>query len=361
MQPRKSFILAYALLPVASGAKTAEASHLTFVGAAAALGTASFSTWKRTIEPNPLRNHVVTRLHHDWSGRMIYLVGTNHFLVDSAQLVLDVIRAVRPDVVVAELDQSRFDAIVRRLSRVMADATAEESADRTAAGARIKLWPWCSHLLSRLPMRRPKEAQGLKAAAPKPGVVLEPEKMPGPEDYDEFYNCHGITEGLEFMAAYRGACELRSKYVFGDRDQDAMHRRMADALRADLFESPTADADADALISKSHAERERRAGLQPRYDVPNDLKELREYLVRRTTRAAARAENDIRRRYLPNFYNVLIGERDDFLVRAAVESRGLVTVAVAGLAHLQGVEERLAAKGWRKESRWPVFTGFLEW
>lgn len=233
------------------------------------------------------------------SGRQFVIVGTAHVSKESATLVRQVIRYVRPDTVMVELDR-------RRANQLMRKAKARERGELVVASSAI---------------------------AP-PG-----EQSRGAAFYKSLDNM-GFPAGGEFVAAIEEARLLNATILLGDQDFNVTSQRLKEAqaevrrLRAEgIISREDAKAAADRVPSSL---RSREGGAPLTADsvaqMTTDLKQ----------RENARAVVAYLKEAAPPVYDAMIGERDLHMAHALEAAAGNSIVAVVGLSHLEGIERILA-------------------
>lgn len=272
------------------------------------------------------------------SGAEITLVGTAHISEESAELVRQVIRTVRPDVVMLELDPSRARGLMQRRSPAATTAT---PSDATALASPSPSSPpppprtpsfGMGQLAGRL-IRGDLEGAGAQAV----GVGLS-------SLYKQL-DSMGFQSGAEFVAAVEEADALHASILLGDRDARETVKRLRDAL-AEVISDP-AFASGQAAPPASLAV----GGGASGSGGSGGGEFTRESVL--STMAVLKQRENVReltsylRTSVPPLYEALIAERDDYMARSLLRSDGRRIVAVVGLAHVDGIEARIASDGKR--------------
>lgn len=260
------------------------------------------------------------------ADRTYYLCGTAHISQDSALLVRQLIRTVRPDSVMIELDRPRFDALMAKsveptfdspsAPRATAPAKSDESDDPNILGG---VWKDLRRGPGNLG-ERIKRAQSNAIGRGLSGMYKSMEGL-------------GFETGDEFRVAATEAMSSGAQLVLGDQDVRTTLDSLRDALgKTDLralFAPPSPE------LSNLQGE----YGLNPagvtggnltNSDVNGIISMLKE---RENTRAIVRTL----RESTPELYGALIAQRDAYMARSLRGAKGKVIVAVVGMAHLDGI------------------------
>jgi pheromone shutdown protein TraB len=156
-----------------------------------------------------------------------------------------------------------------------------------------------------------------------------------------------ITMMMEqFVVAVKTGQAIGSKIVLGDRDVDVTLKRLTEALvQTDLKKLFSESSELEQNMKKFLPESIR--------DIPNDASlskdQLSEYVETLKAKENVKMIMANLKLIAPELYNAMVSERDEFM------SQGLISlnqyrsiVAVMGVAHIDGVENRLIRQGWTK-------------
>lgn len=239
------------------------------------------------------------------NGSEIYLVGTAHVSKASADEVRQLIRLVQPDVVLVELDEGR--------------------AARLQSGQSASLFEF---LKANLPgVLKPGAQWGSSVVKFGVGGMYQAMRM------------MGLEPGGEFKAAIEEAKAVRARVVYGDMPVEITSSRIAarigiwDMIRLLLAPVPlAADERPWGVQQTANGSGNDSGGSTGAGDVAGRVELLK-------TRKAATAMRDHLRSNSPELAAVLVDERDQFLVEQLRALSGKV-VAVVGLAHLDGIEQK---------------------
>jgi pheromone shutdown protein TraB len=156
-----------------------------------------------------------------------------------------------------------------------------------------------------------------------------------------------ITMMMEqFVVAVKAGQAIGSKIVLGDRDVDVTLKRLTEALvQTDLKKLFSESSELEQNMKKFLPESIR--------DIPNDASlskdQLSEYVETLKAKENVKMIMANLKLIAPELYNAMVSERDEFM------SQGLISlnqyrsiVAVMGVAHIDGVENRLIRQGWTK-------------
>jgi pheromone shutdown protein TraB len=234
-------------------------------------------------------NETTTLLRNHRSGGEIILVGTAHVSKRSAEEVREVIARVKPEFVMVELDAARAARL--RQGKLHDSAFLKEA------------------------------LAGFFKAHGSMGQQLLKVGMQG---FYRLLSQLGMEPGGEFKAAMEAADALNARIVYGDQAMDVTLKRLADAVTLrDVMAMMTRPSPAwEAASGKG-------LGMGGLEGLVEGMK----------TRAAAQRVSAYFRAANPKLAAALIDERDDIMVRAIAGQQGR-GVAVVGLAHLEGMEQR---------------------
>jgi len=175
--------------------------------------------------PNALCDSCVSVLQT--ARQEITLVGTAHISADSALLVQRVLRQVKPDTVMIELDSSRAGKLIPK--RPSAGASAEAGAGTSGGGASGdeagRAPPSSIGRLAGRVLRGKVDLQDAKADAVGVGLSSMYKQL------DQM----GFQSGEEFVIAVREADALGATLLLGDQDAKVTLHRLSDALGKVLF------------------------------------------------------------------------------------------------------------------------------
>lgn len=197
--------------------------------------------------------------------RDITLVGTAHISEDSALLVQQVLRQVRPDTVMVELDASRATKLLA------ARPDSVRSAAGTTAAEAERAPPFSMGRLVGRVMRG--DLQEAKADAVGVGLASMYKQL------DQM----GFQSGAEFVVAVKEAEALGATLLLGDRDAREARTRHACRRHARRTHTPP-HAHAAARLLPQHAASERRRAT----DAPTDPTNLAHFRRRRCGGSATR-------------------------------------------------------------------------
>ena len=293
------------------------------LGAAGFFATPLLPAWSA---PNPLCDPLVSQLKGP-DGKEVYLVGTAHISQESAALVRNVIRAVKPDTVMIELDASRAGRMMPPGGGAPTLATAPPAPPE-------KKKPSFSPQNVALDLL---QGKGDEAGTEAVGYGLSSLY----KNLDEM----GYQSGQEFVVAVNEARALGADVLLGDRDA----RKTLQRIREALVESVRSGALQRAL--KDEAPPPAFVGESLKMDAPTQMTpdNINAMMGLLKTRENTRVLADYIQRELPPLYTALIAERDEYMANSLLQSPGKRMVAVTGLAHMDGIERRFlsasAARG----------------
>ena len=213
----------------------------------------------------------------NYKGKELIIIGTAHISKQSAELVSEVIRAEKPDIVCVELDKQRFEALSNQKKW--------ENLDLKSIIKQKQLSTLIINIL-------------LSSYQKKLGSKL------------------GVNPGVELLEAAKVAEELNIPIELGDRDVRITLKR---AWRSMSFWQKT------KFMTMSLA------SVFDKEDITEEqLEELKDKDV------LTELMSDLGKA-MPVLKKVLIDERDSYLAKKIKESNGNKVVAVVGAGHLKGI------------------------
>lgn len=296
--------------------------------AASATPTATTALERRTAanrSPAFLCDDAVAYLENPTLKSQIWIVGTAHISNSSAQLVENVIREIKPQVVMVELDAQRVGSFLEE-AKPKADGDIEgENKPQTSQRKRTPFFgAFFKQLLDPKVTVSDRVTEFFAAALGKAISKMY-------ESMDQ----KGLASGQEFTIAIREARACGAKLLLGDRDVQITLRRLSQALRS---------TDLEELAQSSQMDLGLGLGTLEGGSAENISASL-EKLKRRDT---MRKVMDFYKLEAPELYSAMIGERDKVMATNLLSLPGRQsTVAVVGLAHVDGIEAILAANGWK--------------
>lgn len=262
------------------------------------------------------------------SGREVVLIGTAHISEQSAALVRETIRLLRPDVVMIELDPKRIGRVDSQQQLIDAGfllppGTALPETDSLLPQERSASLSPLAGMFDLF--RRVRETAGGILV----GKVLQ-------SFYKSIENL-GFEAGGEFKAAVEEGRAGGAKILLGDRDVDITLQRLALAFQA------TDPKALDRLAARvEETNRESMGAVDD--SVFRDKEQLARYVERMKQRNVLSNILGAVREEAPAIYGALIGERDSFMAESVASAPAKVLVGVVGIAHVAGIERCLAER-----------------
>ncbi|CAN0251216.1 unnamed protein product [Pylaiella littoralis] len=244
--------------------------------------------------PGFISNEGVSYWVHPTKASNIWLVGVVHGTKTGVQIVEEVIGGIKPEVVMVELDSDRICLLP----------------PGEAMETRNGLWWWSPE----------KQPGGATEELEDDGVDEDEDEDDDDNDNDrlsaEVYN--------EIKVAVREAGACGARVLLGDREYESTVRLLEKAKRLDMA---------------SAQERREFNELTTSFDCGEE-----------STRAITRKECEQMKATAPNVFSVMCTKRDQIFAKHLMKLRGdQTTVAVFGMAHLDGVEKVLKGHGWKRQ------------
>lgn len=256
------------------------------------------------------------------NGRTVHLLGTAHISSVSAQLAGRVVRETSPDAVFVELDAKRVDRVFLPESeanqQLVSNApTAVQSKTKSPFGFIETL---------------------KKAPAALVGKTIS--------NMYKKLESDGLNAGEEFSVAVNEGLKLNAAIVLGDRDVDVTLQRLTTAISKTNFKQ---------LLSADIQIEEQMINTLPMETIDSFQKsgslssdEMRTMVEILKTKDNVKTLMANLKKAAPEIYGAMVAERDEYMARGLNElpNKYLTTVAVMGLAHIDGVEQNLMSRGW---------------
>eukprot|EP00903_Cladosiphon_okamuranus_P013444 g12522.t1 len=251
--------------------------------------SAAVSVSEEPAEPEELPEFIshdaVSYWVHPGKESHIWLVGTIHQTAPSVKLVEEVIRGIKPEVVMVELDSERICLL----------PSGEAMATRNG------LWWWS-----------PEE---------QPGDADEEEAED--DEYGEDEDGEDEEDSNEIIVAVREAGACGARVLLGDRDFQQTSSMLEKAKRLDMANAKELESFNEMTASFNSEE---------------------------STREITRKECAQMKATAPKVFSVMCTQRDQVMAKHLMKLRGSqTTVAVFGMAHMDGVEKVLKGHGWKRQ------------
>ncbi|KAL7524921.1 hypothetical protein ACHAXR_000777, partial [Thalassiosira sp. AJA248-18] len=328
----------------------------------------SVSTWVKT---------------NDDKMRTVHILGTAHISSSSAELAGRMVKEVRPDVVFVELDAKRVARAIpggikgggsggggSDASSIGAGGTASStSTNDDASGGKEPTSLVATSAITSTPNDT---SDNRKGSNPLVNVGSKYLGNAVKGMYGKLES-EGFKAGDEFAMSVREGLAIGSTIVLGDRDVEVTLQRLTQALaKTDIRKLLSADSEVNSSMEALLPENMKQQLKQPGggsggdssmsvtsmgvEDVTIDKKEFQTFVE------TMKAKENVKMIMLglkstaPEIYEAMVAERDRYMARGLDELgdsvKGSVenTVAVMGMAHVDGVETYLASKGWKELS-----------
>ncbi len=326
------------------------------------------TTQTQTIVSNTLCDPAVST----WvkNDRTIHILGTAHISSASAELAGKMVREIKPNVVFVELDAKRVSraGIGGSSSNTNAAASSNEgttdssmsSSSVTTAAVETETTPASKSSVISTPSN---EAPQRKIQISNP-LVNVGSKYVGNAVKGMYtkLESEGFKAGDEFINSVREGLTIGSTIVLGDRDVEVTLKRLTQAL---------AKTDIRKLLSSDSEVEKSMEGLLPE-QMKSNMKQPSDGSVTMGVDDATfnsfvetmKAKENVKKimgalkETAPEIYQAMVAERDVYMARGLDElgmnvksgSSVETTVAVMGMAHVDGVETYLATNGWKDMS-----------
>ena len=152
----------------------------------------------------------------------------------------------------------------------------------------------------------------------------------------------------KFVVAVKAGQALGSTIVLGDRDVDVTIRRLTEALaKTDLKKLFSDSSELEQSMKKFLPQNLRDAPMDINMSLSKE--QLSEYVETMKAKENVKVIMANLKAIAPELYNAMVAERDDFMSMGLISlNQFRSTVAVMGIAHVDGVENNLIRQGWTK-------------
>eukprot|EP00571_Detonula_confervacea_P013272 CAMPEP_0172300382 /NCGR_PEP_ID=MMETSP1058-20130122/2482_1 /TAXON_ID=83371 /ORGANISM="Detonula confervacea, Strain CCMP 353" /LENGTH=456 /DNA_ID=CAMNT_0013010141 /DNA_START=10 /DNA_END=1380 /DNA_ORIENTATION=+ len=330
---------------------------------------------------------------YDDSMRTVHILGTAHISSASAELAGKMVRDLKPNVVFVELDAKRVARAIPGginggsgsgssgsnavSGGVAASSTGESSpapsneAPTSVAIGAITSTP--SDASDRLQKSSPFDVQSKLVDAGSKVVGNSVKSMYGKLESE------GFKAGDEFAMSVREGLAIGSTIVLGDRDVEVTLRRLTQAItKTDIRKLLSADSEVEKSMEGLLPEGMKSQLKQPsnggggsadgssmsvtsmgQDDATIDKQDFQIFIETMKAKENVKKIMSALQKTAPEIYEAMVAERDVYMGRGLdelgmnlKESSADNTVAVVGMAHVDGIERYLTTKGW-KEMTYP--------
>ena len=328
--------------------------------------TETTTTQSQTIVSNTLCDPAVST----WvkNDRTIHILGTAHISSASAELAGKMVREIKPNVVFVELD-------AKRVSRAGIGNSTSTSKTNTVASSN-------EGAADSTPSVTAAAVETETTLAPKSSVISTPSND-APQRKIQISNplvnvgskyvgnavkgmytkleSEGFKAGDEFINSVREGLAIGSTIVLGDRDVEVTLKRLTQALtKTDIRKLLSSDSEVEKSMEGLLPDQMKSNMNQPSDSVTMGVDDATFNSFVETMKAKENVKKIMGalKETAPEIYQAMVAERDVYMARGLDElgmnvksgSSVETTVAVMGMAHVDGVENYLATNGWKDMS-----------
>lgn len=304
----------------------------------------------RIVSSPAVCDTAVTAWKNPNNGRTVYLLGTAHISSQSADVAGKLVDDVQPDAVFVELDAKRVGragSIIAPSPENARDASQSSETMVPAAPLRASMETQSQQEAPPPPQQQPRSSLipklDIRQRALQAGSAAVGSAIKGM--YSKL-NSSGFSAGEEFVVAVREGRKVGASIVLGDRDVEVTLRRLTEALaETDLKELMNPDSELEKSMS------ELLPGKPPSPDMGDDefRQEMSTYVETMKAKDNVRKIMKELKKSAPAIYKALVEERDIYMAQGLDSLNQFpTTVAVMGIAHMEGVEETLQRLGWQQ-------------
>lgn len=353
---RRQVFQSTAQIAIASAVTTASSSAPAFaVGAEIATTTQPQILSKTLCDPA-----VSTWVKND---RTIHILGTAHISSASAELAGKMVREIKPNVVFVELDAKRVSRAGlgnsnSNTNAPSADATSSSSVTTASVETETTTPASKSSVISTPSNDAPQRKIQISNPIVNVGSKYVGNAVKGM--YTKLES-EGFKAGDEFINSVREGLAIGSTIVLGDRDVEVTLKRLTQALtKTDIRKLLSSDSEVEKSMEGLLPEQMKANMKEPSDSVTMGVDDATFNSFVETMKAKENVKKIMGalKETAPEIYNAMVAERDVYMARGLdelgmnVKSGSSVgtTVAVMGMAHVDGVETYLARNGWKDMS-----------
>jgi hypothetical protein len=350
-----------------STAKIAIASTVSTAASSPAYANTSSTAPATTVQlPIILSNTLCDPAVSTWvkNDRTIHILGTAHISSSSAELAGKMVREIKPNVVFVELDAKRVSraGIGGSSSNTNAVSASESSSSVTAitAGTETTAAPTStSSVISTPSIDTPKRNMQISNPLVNVGSKYVGNAVKGM--YGKLES-EGFKAGDEFVMSVREGLAIGSTIVLGDRDVEVTLKRLTQALtKTDLRKLLSSDSEVEksmeGLLPQQMKDQMKQPSSSDSVTMGVDDATFNSFVETMKAKENVKKIMGALKDTAPEIYEAMVAERDVYMARGLDElgmnvKNGSVetTVAVMGMAHVDGVETYLATNGWKDMS-----------
>ena len=345
--------------------------------AAAVIAASSFAKPARAVTATTIKpQSVVTKSlcdpavstwtkSYDNNQRTVHILGTAHISAESAELAGKLVRDVQPNVVFVELDAKRVKRAIPGL--VSSGKTeANDKGESNESPSRITAF-----MSTPNPSNESNSSPIINIGAEYVGSAVK--NMYGKLESE------GFKAGDEFAMSVREGLAIGSTIVLGDRDVELTLRRLTKALsKTDIRKLLSSDSEVEktmnellpenvkAQVLKNQRSQGGNVGVgigkmisdQSNGEVDVDKADFTSFVETMKEKENVKKIMAALQKTAPEIYEAMVAERDLYMAKGldelndTLKSDSKNTVAVMGMAHVDGVERYLLSQGWT-EKRYP--------
>jgi len=234
------------------------------------------------------------------SGSTIYVVGTAHILESTAKQVEEVINNVKPDTIMVELDAERAKNIMNKYEN---KNEKENNENRFNKFRNIPILGFIFRAILKNMYRS--------------------------------FESVGVTPGKEFIVAIQAANQLNAEVVLGDRNYKVTMTRLFKSMSLFKFLKRTFQSPW-TLNEKDYSNMSNQPRLRDMFNPNYVLKRVSEFA--RSRDLISRQSSTFKKIY-PEIFQVIVDERDIYMINQLRNCKGNTIVAVVGMGHLDGIQK----------------------
>ena len=301
---------------------------------------------------------------YDNNRRTVHILGTAHISAESAELAGRLVREIQPSVVFVELDAKRVKKAIPGLVSSGKTEASSNNVESNESASRISAFT-----------STPNNTSNESNSSPIINIGAEYVGTAFKNMYGKLES-EGFKAGDEFAMSVREGLAIGSTIVLGDRDVEVTLRRLTKALsKTDIRKLLSSDTELEKITNellpenlksqmlKNQNSQRGNVGVgigkiisdQSSGEVEVDKADFTSFVETMKEKENVKKIMAALQKTAPEIYEAMVAERDLYMAKGLDElndnlkSDAKDTVAVMGMAHVDGVERYLLSQGWTEK------------
>ena len=316
-----------------------------------AIDTKASSTQPVLCDPS------VSTFRNPSNNRVVHILGTAHISSASADVAGDLVRSIKPSAVFVELDAKRVGrAIPKPENPDRSETGAEDNSSQSfsASSSSVIIAPTPTNTQTGA---QSTTQQNMNSSTPQKTTnpfnlkekVLNKASQAVGNSIKGLYKkleSDGFDAGQEFVVAVKEGLNVGSKIILGDQDVEITLRRLTEALaKTDIKKLLAADSEMEENMKQMMPDN----GSSTNTSGEMSKDEFKYFVETIKAKENVKMLMTNLKSVAPEIYMAMVGERDLYMANGLDKLNSFDSiVAVMGIAHVDGVETILKARGWEE-------------